>query len=354
MIDYQELARPLEGEGPAGENLEYDPLYLEMDSLSVPVLDSEIGDSKIEGHGPDWKKLREHCLALWERTRDLRVASYLVITETAMGGFKDCGAALKVLHFLIRDMWETMYPRLDPGDDNDPTERLNILAMLSPEPGAFNDPIMFPAKIRALRLTPSLPYTLRDYLISINELETTDNGTIDANLIMGEMMNVPLTEIQEQVAAVREIQETLKAIGDDTNSKLTGGYSLSMASLTREIERLCKLYTTYLDSYGGGAAAEAGSETAEEGLTAESEGAARSAVNIASYKPANRADALLLLRKSAEYFQKSEPNSPIPLLVNRALRFSEMNFVELLEDIVPDALPHGKEILGIKERIQEE
>ncbi|MDR0997515.1 MAG: hypothetical protein LBL70_00475, partial [Treponema sp.] len=66
------------------------------------------------------------------------------------------------------------------------------------------------------------------------------------------------------------------------------------------------------------------------------------------------ADALLLLRKSAEYFQKSEPNSPIPLLVNRALRFSEMNFIELLEDIVPDALLRGKEILGIKEAAGEE
>jgi type VI secretion system protein ImpA len=353
MVVYEELALPLEGENPAGENLEYDPLYLEMDSLAVAVPDSEIGDSKIEGHGADWKKLKENCLTLWGKTRDLRVASYLVIAETAAGGFKDCGAAFKVLHFLIRDMWETMYPKLDPDDDNDPTERLNILTMLSPEPGAFNDPIMFIAKIRALRLTPSLPYTLRDYLVSINELETADGEAVDTNLIMGEMMNIPLAEIEEQAAVVREIQETLRALCEDASGKLTGGYSLSMTSLVREIDRLCKLYTTYLDSYGGGAAAETGSETAAEGPAEESEGSGRSAVNIASYRPANRADALLLLRKSAEYFQKSEPNSPIPLLVNRALRFSEMNFVELLEDIVPDALLRGKEILGIKEDARE-
>jgi hypothetical protein len=36
-------------------------------------------------------------------------------------------------------------------------------------------------------------------------------------------------------------------------------------------------------------------------------------------------------------------------LVNRALRISEMNFIELIEDMVPDALSRGKEILGIKE-----
>jgi type VI secretion system protein ImpA len=319
-----------------------------MDSLAVTVPDSEIGNSKIEGHGADWKKLRENCLALWGKTRDLRVASYLVIAETAMGGFKDCGAALELLRFLIRDMWETMYPKLDPADDNDPTERLNILAMLSPEPGAFNDPIMFIAKIRALKLTPSLPYTLRDYLVSINELETADGEAVDTNLIMGEMMNIPLAEIEEQAAAVREIQETLKAIDEDANGKLAGGYSLSMTSLVREIDRLGKLYAGHLNSYsGGGTAGETASET--EGPAAEAEGSGKQAVSIASYKPANRADALLLLRKSAEYFQKSEPNSPIPLLVNRALRLSEMSFIELLEDIVPDALSRGREILGIKE-----
>jgi type VI secretion system protein ImpA len=71
--------------------------------------------------------------------------------------------------------------------------------------------------------------------------------------------------------------------------------------------------------------------------------------NLAAYKPASRADALLLLRKGAEYFQRQEPNSPIPLLINRALRFSEMNFIDLLEDIVPDALSQGKTILGIRD-----
>jgi type VI secretion system protein ImpA len=322
-----------------------------MDSLAVAVPASEIGDSKIEGHGADWKKLKENCLTLWGKTRDLRVASYLVIAETVMGGFGDCGAALKVLHFLIRDMWEAVYPKLDPDEDNDPTERINILAMLSPEPGTFNDPIMFIAKIRALRLTPSLPYTLRDYLISINELETADGQSIDPNLIRGEMMNIPLAEVEEQAAAVREIQETLKAICTDVNEKISGVYSLSMTSLVKEIDRLCKFYKAHLDSYGGndGVAEGTGSETAEEGTPEGAAGFGSQAVNIASYKPAGRADALLLLRKSAEYFQTHEPNSPIPLLVNRALRLSEMNFVELLEDIVPDALSRGKEILGIKE-----
>jgi type VI secretion system protein ImpA len=86
MIDTGALTVVLEGESPAGQNLEYDPLYMEMDSLAVAVPDSFMGESKIEGRGPEWKKLSKNCLELWAKTRDLRVAVYFVIAETFLEG----------------------------------------------------------------------------------------------------------------------------------------------------------------------------------------------------------------------------------------------------------------------------
>jgi type VI secretion system protein ImpA len=353
VIVYEELALPLAGADPAGENLAYDPLYLEMDTLAAGRPDGQIGDSTVEGRTADWKKLKERCLGLWNKTRDLRAAAYLVVAETACGGLKDCACALKLVLFLVRDMWEGVYPRLDPEDDNDPTERLNILAMLSPEPGAFNDPIMFLSKFRAMPLAPPLPYTLRDYLISIKELEAVDGKTVDANLITAEMMGVPLAEIEAQSGAAREIQKTVKAICAAVNEKLSDGYSLGMLSLAGEVNRLCKFYAAYLESYGGGPAVAAAGVPEGERAEVAAAGAAAAGVprdgNLAAYKPATRADALLLLRKASEYFHREEPNSPIPLLVNRALRVAEMSFIELIEDMMPEALPRGKEILGIKE-----
>jgi type VI secretion system protein ImpA len=259
-----------------------------------------------------------------------------------------------LIRFLIRDMWETVYPHLDPDDDNDPTERLNILAMLSPEPGAFNDPIMFISKVRALRLAPTLPYTLRDYLISINELETADGQSVDSNLIAAELRNIPQADSEEQVAAVKEIKETLREICAEANEKMSGGYALDMASFTREIDRLNKFYASNLDAHDGGGEVPAVGGGEGDASTIAGVGAApalsQQVFNLSAYKPASRADALLLLRKSSDYFQQHEPNSPIPLLISRALRFSEMNFIQLIEDIVPDALSRGKEIMGIKEK----
>jgi type VI secretion system ImpA family protein len=351
MIPLNEMALPLEGENPAGENLEYDSLYLAMDSLAVAVPDSQMGESKIEGRGPDWKKLRENCLSLWGKTRDLRVASYLAVAETAGGGLAECAGAFKLILFLTRDMWDNLYPRLDIDDENDPTERLNILAMLSPEPGAFNDPIMFISKFRTLRLVPALSYTLRDHLISINEFEAVDGQTINPGLIAGELMRIPPEEVEKQAALARELKETVEAICTTVNEKLQGGYSLSMNSLIAEINKLCKFYSGYLQSSGGNTAGEKAGNGDEGGSPSNAAEAVPSVggFNLASFRPATRSDALLLLRKGAEYFQRNEPNSPIPLLIDRALRFSEMNFIDLLEDIVPDALSQGKTILGIKD-----
>ena len=349
MILLEEMAIPLEGENPAGENLEYDSLYMEMDSLAVALPDSQMGESKIEGRGPDWKKLRENCLSLWGRTRDLRVASYLAVTETADGSLRDCAAAFKLILFMIRDMWDTLYPRLDPGDDNDPTERLNILLMLSPAPGAFNDPIMFISKFRTLRLVPSLPYTLRDYLISIKEFEAADGQSIDPNLIAGEVRSVNPEEVEKQAALTGELRETVEAICNTANEKLAGGNSLGMSSLLAEIDKLGRFYAGHTQSRDSGTSADADAAGEIEAPTEmKSSPRKEGKIDIASYTPGTRADALLLLRKGSEYFLRHEPNSPIPLLIDRALRFSEMNFIDLLQDIAPDALPQGKKILGIQ------
>jgi type VI secretion system ImpA family protein len=347
MIDVEALTVVLEGEDPAGQNLEYDPRYLELDSLAAEVSDSLMGDSRIEGRGPDWKKLGESCRELWTQTRDLRVAVYLVIAEALTGGgLAGLTAGLKLPLFLVKELWDSFYPKLDPEDGDDPLERLNILAMLSPQAGAVNDPVMFIPRFRETRLVPSLSYTLRDLLISLNEIEVSGDKTIDPKLLRAELMNVAAPEIEEQAALVQEAQALVTELCAEMNGKMKGGYSLDMSSLNHELDRLAAFYRSHLDSL-----APASPEGAAEGSDAAGQSAASAPgekVALLSYHAASRAEALLLLKKGAEYFQTQEPNSPIPHLIERALRFSGMSFIELLEDIVPDALSRGRDILGIK------
>jgi type VI secretion system protein ImpA len=341
VIELEKMALPLEGNDPAGGNLEYDPLYTEMDTLAVGVPASQMGDSTLEGRGPDWKKLTKNCLELWGRTRDLRVASYLVVAQTVLEGLPGLDAGLKLLSYLVSSLWDEMYPRLDPDDNFDPIERLNILSMLSPQQDAYNDPVKFILRLRESRLVPSLGYTLRDYMIANNELDAGDKA-VDGNLLRAEFMNVPREEIRARAALAASARETLSGICTVMNEKMKDSL-LSTESLSKELDRLSRFYAAQLAEE---VPAEAGEAAPAEG------GAADSAPGAAGFKPqaqaGSRQDALMMLRKGAEYFQKMEPSSPIPLLVNRALRFAEMGFIELLGEIAPDSLSRGRDILGVK------
>jgi type VI secretion system ImpA family protein len=355
MIDVMEFAKPLTGEKPAGENMEYDQGYLELEVIAA-------GQGAGENAAPDWKLLAKSCTALWEKTRDLRVAVYLTIAETATGGVQELSAGLRLIHFLVREMWDTMYPLLDPDDDNDPTERINIFAMLSPEAGAMNDPIMFINRLRETKIIPVLPYTIRDLLIAQGEIEPLDGKTVDLNLIIGELMGIPPSRVSEQADYAKAAKESLESIGKEANEKISGGDTVALTSLGKELDRLIKFFNNYFAIVAEKAEEETPSkEVPAETVSVKGEFAADEKqeppkpsssgvpVNMTGDKPATREEALLLLGRVIEYYQNMEPNSPIPLLLNRALRMARMNFLELLENLVPEAAAHGKDILGVLE-----
>ncbi|MDR1148754.1 MAG: type VI secretion system protein TssA [Spirochaetaceae bacterium] len=340
-MSIDELVKPLAGGEPAGQNLEYDPLYTEMDSLAVDVPDSYMGDAKVEGRGPDWKALKKNCLELWTRTRDLRVAVYLTIAEAVTGGLNGLTEYLKLPLFLVKELWDDFYPRLDPDDNNDPLERLNIFSMLSPPAGSVNDPIMFIPRFRESRLIPSLRYTLRDLLISTNEIEVP-GSTIDAKLLRAEFISAPAAEIEALSASAKEAKALILDLCESMNAKMGNDNTLDMSALNHEIDYIIKFYDSYKTGINAAREDAAATNAPEPG------GAGEGQFSMPSNKANSRAEALQFLKKGAEYFQTQEPNSPIPMLVNRALRFSEMSFIDLIEDIMPDALPRGRDILGIK------
>jgi type VI secretion system protein ImpA len=354
MINVGELAKPLAGENPAGENMEYNQNYLELETLAS-------GQGVAEGEGPDWKLLAKNCQALWEKTRDLRVAVYLTIAETAIGGIKELAAGLGLINFLVKEMWDTVYPLLDPDDGNDPTERINIFTMLSPEAGVMNDPVMFINRLRETKIVPVLPYRIRDLLIAQGEIEPLDGKTVDLNLIIGELMGVPLPQITEQADYAKDVKELIESICKEAGEKMSGGNTLSLAALAKELDKLIRFFNNYFAAAGEteekdpaeevpagevSAGETPGEARAAPGLAAALASPGAASVNIASYKPATRADALSLLRKVIEYYQDVEPGSPIPLLLSRALRMAQMNFLELLENIAPEAAARGRDILG--------
>jgi type VI secretion system protein ImpA len=53
-----------------------------------------------------------------------------------------------------------------------------------------------------------------------------------------------------------------------------------------------------------------------------------------------------LLDKICTYYEKNEPSSPVPLLMQRARRMVTMNFLEIMKDLADKGLPQVEAVAG--------
>ncbi len=343
----------------SGENCEYDPLYTDLDNLAVAIPDTEIGDSINEGREPDFRKLTSNCIALWDKTRDLRVASFYTIGVSCLYGFDGLKLGLGLIDYLISDMWESFYPQLDPDDGNDPTERVNILHMLSPQSGSYNDPIMFISHMRNTRIAPDLDYTIRDVMIAQGILEATDGSEIDPVLMNAELHGVPFDVMQSRGQCLDEIIALIGKITDGMNEKMGDSGYLSMDTLLSELKTVRKFYSTYAS---GNAPAQDESESVQEEAATEvktqknvqPQNARQESFDIKSYIVSERGDALMLIKKCSDFFSRTEPTSPLPYLLNRALRMSDMNLLDIMREIDENSVAKAMEQLGVVQKPQEQ
>ena len=70
-----------------------------------------------------------------------------------------------------------------------------------------------------------------------------------------------------------------------------------------------------------------------------------------SLEPLNRADALRRLAAVADYFRRTEPHSPVPYLVQRAVHWANLPLEQWLQYVIHDttSLESIRETLGLKD-----
>src|SRR4051794_36634869 len=122
MINAEELLSPISDANPCGEDLSYDPSFQELEALMRGKPETQFSPAE----PPDWKALQKHCLAMFERSKDLRVTTALCVAALQMDGLPALRQGLLLLKGLLENYWELVHPRLDPDDNNDPTIRVNI------------------------------------------------------------------------------------------------------------------------------------------------------------------------------------------------------------------------------------
>ncbi|HEY4957661.1 MAG TPA: type VI secretion system ImpA family N-terminal domain-containing protein, partial [Caldimonas sp.] len=130
-IDIDALLAPVSEAAPCGEDLGYDAAFLALEEAARGKTEQQFGETVIAAQDPDWRAMKEQSLALFARTRDVRVAIHLLRALTRLEGSSGFCTAIKVVHGLLEQHWDGVHPMLDAEENNDATMRLNALAPLA-------------------------------------------------------------------------------------------------------------------------------------------------------------------------------------------------------------------------------
>jgi type VI secretion system protein ImpA len=88
-------------------------------------------------------------------------------------------------------------------------------------------------------------------------------------------------------------------------------------------------------------------EVVPEGAVVKGEdGAPAAAAGRLTGEIQSREDVVKALEKICQYYARNEPSSPLPLLLTRAKRLASKSFLEIVQDLTPDALAQIQALAG--------
>lgn len=355
VIDIEQLLSQIADDSPCGEDLEYDPVFVEMEQLAQGTPERQYGGTIIPAEPPNWGGIKKAATGLLSRTKDLRVAVYLtrsLLYTDGLEGFRD---GLILLRGLIDRFWSDVHPKLDPDDDNDPTLRVNIIAILA-------DPEETLRNIREWPLVVSRVvgrFSYRDIQIAAGDLKPVvakDDKTPPPSqaLIDSAFQDVDLMELRDTARALASLKENASAIESLVTDQVGVTQSVNFEPLRRLAQDMHAVVAGWLSrrGYVEPIIVEAETVDAEESASGDETvdaGGASKGQKLVVGELTSRDEVIRALDKMCEYFSRYEPSSPVPFLLKRAKRLMSKDFMEVLRDLAPGGTDHAKAILGLDE-----
>lgn len=329
-------------DNPCGSDVEYDPEFLELERVVNGKPEAQYGETVVAATPPDWKAAEALALSLLLRSRDLRVAGYLSRALLNRKGFPGFAEGLALIEGLLEQQWDHVYPQLDPDDDNDPTARVNALAVFADSGGMLAD--VRDAPLAASRMHGVI--TLRQNEFASGEVAPSPGVEVLSSATIAAIF----ADARDNALASRQaVQDALRSSGR-IETLLTERVGTARAIDLSALSRLLRHAAALIGEHVGDDTA-AANEASVDGADGGQPGGATSASPVAASPPgevSSRQDVIKALDRICAYYERHEPSSPVPLLLMRARRLVDKNFMEILEDLAPEGLGQARQVSGIE------
>ncbi len=332
-IDLEQVLAPIATENPSGSNLRYDPVYDYIRDLrreEDPNLPQ--GVWKTEPKRADWNTVAAECLhALEIQSKDLQVAAWLLEAWTHLHGFAGAAQGFRVMHGLCDSFWDDLHPRIRA---DDPEFRIGPINWL-------NDRL--PVQLKVIPVTApdtsDIPaYTLADWeKASQSEIhKSPDPNKKPTGLTFTAFQQSAMLTPSAQLAATRdEIRSLLRQISelDKLLDEKLGREAPGLMPVRSVVEAASGLMNALLRDRGTDI--EVSAMVDRSGLSVFSAAISEAGQLTPSLsRVRSRAEAYQLLAEAADFLARTEPHSPAPHLIRRAITWGSMSLEQLLPELV--------------------
>lgn len=326
-----EWAFPFDG-GTCGPDLEYDNAFLELQQAAAGKPETQF-EAAVP---PDWNAVESASTALLLRSRDLRLAVLWVESQLNLRGLVSLPVGLAAIAGLLENAWATLNPPLDEGD---PYARLNVIESLG-FGGSFYQSLRNCVVLRDARL---------------GELRLRDFEVLTGNA-PGADLQVSREQVEQYFLASESGASALRSLVE--RSHVAFGRLLAALQNQVEADRLPQLtepkaLLKHVLSCLPVPSMEQTQGSAPHSVSTEASGSGGSAFGVSSGVQAlpvgihSRAQALAAIDQVCAYLENAEPTNPAQLLLKRARRLIDKNFMQLMKDLAPDALAEVAKIMGV-------
>lgn len=345
-IDIESYLTEIEPENVCGEDLEYDAEFIAFEQEVHGKEEQTMGDSVIEAEPPNWREVIKKAEKLLSRTRDLRIfVNYLrALTETqSLLGLAD---GMHLLKSVMEKHWEEIHPQLDPDDDNDPTERINILMALC-DFESFLNPLH---KIPLIESKALGKFNLRDIQIA-NGSVTASKSEEETELpqlatIEGAFQECEVETLKKLANAASNVLADLNQMESFITEQVGVNEAASFTELRAVLKEINTIFAEQVERRGLNEPVVNEEEDEVTSLSAAEQTGSAKPVKTAPPGINNNQDVIKSLSLIADYYKKNEPSSPIPLLLERVNRLVGKSFMEVLQDMAPNGVEQVEFLSG--------
>jgi len=316
-----------------GDDLEYDLQFLEFTQAASGKPETQFAPAE----PPVWSEVENLANALFERTRDLRVALPWCRARLHIAGAVELAESLRLLHGLLDGFWDELHPRLDP-EDGDPFSRISAMGSLAELEGLLGDarnvPLLNDRRLGGLRA--------RDIEVALDRIPARADEPL-----------LPLPHIQGLLAdhadlaarireAMGEARDNLAALQRLMNERFGIERSVEVKPLRGLLDAVMLVLPAPQEDAKGDAGGQSTGETSGEAPEMP-RGPRRSGVlGIES-----RDDAIRAINLVCAYLERAEPTNPAQLLLRRAERLIDRNFLQLIKQFAPEAMNEVARVMGV-------